>query len=47
MIEKHVDTDAGVLQNLHCPLVDFDLVLYHLGTGDFQFPDNEGLVVRF
>lgn len=47
MIEKHVDTDATVLQNLHCTFVGFDVVLYHLGVGDFKFPGNEGLVVRF
>jgi hypothetical protein len=47
MIEIHVDTDASVLQNLGCPFVDFDLILYHLGVGDFKFPGNEGLVVRF
>ena len=47
MIEIHVDTDASVLQNLCCPFVDFDLVLYHLGAGYFKFPGNEGLVIRF
>jgi hypothetical protein len=35
MIKIHVDTDASVLQNLRCQFVGFDLVLYHLGAGDF------------
>jgi hypothetical protein len=47
MIEIYVDTDATVLRNLHCTFVGFEIVLYHLGVGDFIFPDNEGLVVRF
>jgi len=47
MIEIHVDIDTSVLQNLRCSFVDFDLVLYHLGVGDFKFPGNERLVVRF
>jgi hypothetical protein len=49
MIEMYVDTDTTVLQNLRCPLLDFDLDLDldHLGVGDFKFAGNEGLVARF